>query len=135
MIGYTPLHLAAHLGVGENTIQTLVDRGYGLEAPAENGQTPLHIAAEDEDSSQTVKRLLECGANVAAVDEDDLAPLAHAIVYGCLESVRLLISHGADIKALDEEDLSECFREKPDIAEFLVELGIEVPDEDSESEG
>ncbi|KAF4336059.1 ankyrin-2 [Fusarium beomiforme] len=132
--GYTPLHLAAHLGIGENTIQALVDRGYGLEAPAENGQTPLHIAAEDGDSSQAVKRLLECGANVAAVDEDGLTPLAHAIVYGCLESVRLLISHGADIKALDEDDLSECFREKPDIAEFLVELGIEMPDEETESD-
>jgi ankyrin repeat protein len=115
-------------------IQSLVDRGDNIEARAANGQTALHIAAEIGDSSHTVKRLLECGANVAAVDEDGLTPLAHAIVYGCLESVRLLISHGADIKALDEEDLSECSREKPDVAEFLVGLGVEMPVEESEPE-
>ncbi|KAF9775831.1 hypothetical protein IL306_006038, partial [Fusarium sp. DS 682] len=132
--GYTTLHLAAHLGAGEALIQTLVDRGYSLEACAANGQTPLHIAAENGDSWHTVKRLLECGASVAAMDEDGLTPLAHAIVYGCLESVRLLISHGADVNAVDEEDLLECVREKPDIAQFLVELGVEMPVEESESD-
>ncbi|KAF4445325.1 Ankyrin-2 [Fusarium acutatum] len=132
--GYTPLHLAAHFGARETLIQSLVDRGDSIEAQAANGQTALHIAAEIGDSSHTVKRLLECGANVAAVDEDGLTPLAHAIVYGCLESVRLLISHGADSNALDEEDLLECSREKPDIAEFLVGLGVEMPVEESEPE-
>ncbi|KAF5593202.1 ankyrin-2 [Fusarium pseudocircinatum] len=134
MKGYTPLHLAAHFGARETLIQSLVDRGDNIEAQAANGQTALHIAAEIGDSSHTVKRLLECGANVAAVDEDGLTPLAHAIVYGCLESVRLLISHGADINALEEEDLVECSREKPDIAEFLVGLGFEMPVEESEPE-
>ncbi|KAG5760329.1 hypothetical protein H9Q69_013530 [Fusarium xylarioides] len=132
--GYTPLHLAAHFGARETLIQSLVDRGDNIEAQAANGQTALHIAAEIGDSPHTVKRLLECGANVAAVDEDGLTPLAHAIVYGCLESVRLLISHGADINALDEEDLLECSREKPGIAEFLVGLGVEMPVEESEPE-
>ncbi|TXB95931.1 hypothetical protein FocTR4_00016390 [Fusarium oxysporum f. sp. cubense] len=131
---YTPLHLAAHFGAREALIQSLVDRGDNIEAQAANGQTALHIAAEIGDSSHTVKRLLECGGNVAAVDEDGLTPLAHAIVYGCLESVRLLISHGADIKALDEEDLLECSHEKPDVAEFLVGLGVEMPVEESEQE-
>ncbi|KAF4494916.1 Ankyrin-2 [Fusarium agapanthi] len=129
--GYTPLHLAAHFGARETLIQSLVDRGDNIEAQAANGQTALHIAAEIGDSSHTVKRLLEHGANVAAVDEDGLTPLAHAIVYGCLESVRLLISHGADINALDEEDLLECSREKPDIVEFLVGLGVEMPAEET----
>ncbi|KAH7151113.1 hypothetical protein DER46DRAFT_628970 [Fusarium sp. MPI-SDFR-AT-0072] len=132
--GYTPLHLAAHFGARETLIRSLVDRGDNIEAQAANGQTALHIAAEIGDSSHTVKRLLECGANVAAVDEGGLTPLAHAIVYGCLESVRLLISHGADINALDGEDLLECSREKPDIAEFLVGLGVEMPVEESEPE-
>jgi hypothetical protein len=132
--GYTPLHLAAHFGARETLIQSLVDRGDNVEARAANGQTALHIAAEIGDSSHTVKRLLECGANVAAVDEDGLTPLAHAIVYGCLESVRLLISHGADINTLDEEDLLECSREKPSIAEFLVGLGVEMPDDELETE-
>ncbi|KAF5550959.1 ankyrin-2 [Fusarium mexicanum] len=132
--GYTPLHLAAHFGARETLIQLLVDRGDNLEAQAANGQTALHIAAEIGDSSHTVKRLLEHGANVAAVDEDGLTPLAHAIVFGCLESVRLLISHGADINALDEEDLLECSRENPAIAEFLVGLGVEMPAEESEPE-
>ncbi|KAF5712513.1 ankyrin-2 [Fusarium mundagurra] len=132
--GYTPLHLAAHFGARDTLIQSLVDRGDNIEAQAANGQTALHIAAEIGDSSHTVKRLLECGANVAAVDEDGLTPLAHAIVYGCLESVRLLISHGADINALDKEDLLECSREKPNIAEFLVGLGVEMPVEESEPE-
>ncbi|KAI1044408.1 hypothetical protein LB505_012905 [Fusarium chuoi] len=132
--GYTPLHLAAHFGVRETLIQSLVDRGDNIEAQAANGQTALHIAAEIGDSSHTLKRLLECGANVAAVDEDGLTPLAHAIVYGCLESVRLLISHGADINVLEEEDLLECSREKPDIVEFLVGLGVKMPVEESEPE-
>ncbi|CCT72683.1 uncharacterized protein FFUJ_12574 [Fusarium fujikuroi IMI 58289] len=132
--GYSPLHLAAHFGARETLIQSLVDRGDNIEAQAANGQTALHIAAEIGDSSHALKRLLECGSNVAAVDEDGLTPLAHAIVYGCLESVRLLISHGADINALDEEDLLECSREKPDIAEFLVGLGVEMPVEESEPE-
>ncbi|KAF5646020.1 ankyrin-2 [Fusarium sp. NRRL 52700] len=132
--GYTPLHLAAHFGARETLVQSLVHRGDNIEAQAANGQTALHIAAEIGDSSHTVKQLLECGANVTAVDEDGLTPLAHAIVYGCLESVRLLISHGADINALDEEDLIECSREKPDIASFLVGLGVEMPVEESEPE-
>ncbi|KAF5626849.1 hypothetical protein F25303_10977 [Fusarium sp. NRRL 25303] len=130
--GYSRLHLAAHFGARETLIQSLVDRGDNIEARAVNGQTALHIAAEIGDSSHTLKRLLEYGANVAVVDEDGLTPLAHAIVYGCLESVRLLISHGADINALEEEDLLECSREKPDIAEFLVGLGVEMPVEESE---
>ncbi|KAF4959141.1 hypothetical protein FGADI_1881 [Fusarium gaditjirri] len=131
---YTPLHLAAHFGARETLVQLLVDRGDNIEARAANGQTALHIAAEIGDSSHVVKRLLECGANVAAVDEDGLTPLVHAIVYGCLESVRLLISHGADINALEDEDLLECSRAKPDVAEFLVGLGVEMPVEESESE-
>ncbi|KAF4956265.1 hypothetical protein FSARC_11621 [Fusarium sarcochroum] len=130
--GYSPLHLAAHLGTNETMIQTLVDRGEDLEYCAKNGQTPLHVAAEIEDYPNTLQRLLERGSNVAAVDNDGLTPLSIAIVHGDLDSVKLLLDHGARIDTLDEEDLLECSREKPAIAQFLVDLGVEMPTHDSE---
>jgi hypothetical protein len=130
--GYTPLHLAAHLGVRETTIQMLIDRGADLEARTANGQTALHMAAEIEDDSSTLRRLLQCGSDVAAVDQDSRTPLSHAVIYGNLTSVELLLEHGADIGAVDEEDLLECLREKPEIAQFLVELGVKMPADDEE---
>ncbi|KAJ4247525.1 hypothetical protein NW762_013205 [Fusarium torreyae] len=130
--GYGPLHLASHLGANEKTIQALVDRGQDLEYRAADGQTALHVAAEIEDDPNALQRLLECGSNVAAVDNDDLTPLALAIVHGNLDSVKLLLDHGARIDVVDEEDLLECTREKPEIAQFLVDLGVEMPTECSE---
>ncbi|KAM0196050.1 hypothetical protein ACHAPI_006068 [Fusarium lateritium] len=132
--GYTPLHLAAHLGVGGTTIQMLINRGADLEGRAANGQTALHIAAEIEDDSSTLRCLLQCGSDVVAVDEDGRTPLSHAIIYANLTSVKLLLEHGADIDAVDEEDLLECVREKPEIAQFLEGVGVEMP-EDNEEKG
>ncbi|KIL86013.1 hypothetical protein FAVG1_10983 [Fusarium avenaceum] len=130
--GYTSLHLAAHLGIRETTIQMLIYNGVDLEAYTKNGQTALHITAEIEDDSSTLRRLLQCGSDVAVVDHDDRTPLSHAIIYGNLTSVELLLEHGADIGAVDEEDLLECLREKPEIAQFLVGLGIEMPEDEEE---
>ncbi|KAM0230671.1 hypothetical protein ACHAP5_011306 [Fusarium lateritium] len=132
--GYTPLHLASHLGVGEATIQMLVNRGADLEGRAGNDQTALHIAAEIEDDSSTLRCLLQCGSDVAAVDEDDRTPLSNAIIYANLTSVELLLEHGADISAVDEEDLLECVREKPEIAQFLVGVGFEMPEDNEEKD-
>ncbi|CAJ0554564.1 Ff.00g130770.m01.CDS01 [Fusarium sp. VM40] len=128
--GYTSLHLAAHLGVRETTIQMLIDSGVDLEACTTNGHTALHIAAEIEDDSNTLRRLLQCGSDVAIVDHESRTPLSHAIIYGKMTSVELLLEHGADIGAVDEEDLLECLREKPEIAQFLVGLGVEMPEDD-----
>lgn len=130
--GYTSLHLAAHLGVRETTIQMLIDSGVDLEACTTNGHTALHIAAEIEDDSNTLRRLLQCGSDVAIVDHESRTPLSHAIIYGKMTSVELLLEHGADIGAVDEEDLLECLREKPEIAQFLVGLGVEMPEDDEE---
>jgi ankyrin repeat protein len=58
--------------------------------------------------------------------------LSHAIIYGNLTSVELLLEHGADISAVDEEDLLECLREKSEIAQFLVGLGVEMPEDNEE---
>ncbi|KAI6765857.1 hypothetical protein HG530_006927 [Fusarium avenaceum] len=130
--GYTPIHLAAHLGIRETTIQMSIDSGVDLEACTENGQTASHMAAEIEDDSSTLRRLLQCGSDVAVVDHDNRTPLSHAIIYGNLTSVELLLEHGADIGAVDEEDLLECLREKPEIAQFLVGVGVEMPEDDEE---
>jgi hypothetical protein len=130
--GYTSLHLAAHLGLRETTIQMLIDRGVDVEALTENGQTALHMAAEIEDDPSTLRCLLQCGSDVAVVEHDSRTPLSHAIIYGNLTSVELLLEHGADISAVDEEDLLECLREKPEIAQFLVGLGVEMPEDNEE---
>jgi hypothetical protein len=130
--GYTPLHLAAHLGVRETTIQMLIDRGADLEARTINGQTALHMAAEIEDDSSTLRCLLQCGSDVAVVDQDSRTPLSYAMIYGNPTSVELLLEHGANISAVDEEDLLECLREKPEIVQFLVGLGVKMPEDDEE---
>jgi hypothetical protein len=139
--GSTALHLATSLGVGDAMIQKLISRGAYLEACDGHGRTALHVAAGIEDDSRTLKSLLLAGSNVAAIDRDGLTPLAIAIVHANLTSVKLLIEYGGDINTVDEEDLRECVREKPEIAQFLGEFGIDMPnadeneDEDEDEDG
>uniref|UniRef100_A0A4E9EGL8 Nephrocystin 3-like N-terminal domain-containing protein n=1 Tax=Gibberella zeae TaxID=5518 RepID=A0A4E9EGL8_GIBZA len=132
--GYTALHLAASLGVADMMVQRLVSDGAHLDARDGSGQTALHIAAGIEDESVTLKSLLLAGSDVAVKDRDGLTPLAICVVHGNLASVKLLIEYGADVSTLDEEDLRECAREKPEIAQFLVELGIDMPDVDEDED-
>ncbi|EKJ76545.1 hypothetical protein NXS19_011145 [Fusarium pseudograminearum] len=133
--GYTALHLAASLGVADVMVQRLVSDGAHLEARDGSGQTALHVAAGIEEESVTLKNLLLAGSDVAVKDRDGLTPLAICVVHGNLASVKLLIEYGADVSTLDEEDLAECAREKPEIAQFLVELGIDMPDVDESDDG
>ena len=129
--GTTPLGLAVTLG-NEGILRSVINRGADLEACDEYGQTALDIAAFNEDDSSMLEVLLQAGSNVGAVNECTLTPLALAAIYGRLESVKLLIQFGADIGELDKEELRQCMEERPDIAEYLVTLGVEMPKDDDE---
>ncbi|KAM0539999.1 hypothetical protein ACHAO7_011629 [Fusarium culmorum] len=133
--GYGPLHLAAHLVAPKFLIDALVARGEDLEARDSDGRTALHLAAEIDMENSTLQALIEAGSNVLAEDSLGNTPLSNAVVDGSVESVKALLAHGADASALDEETLEQCGQEKPDIAAYLRELGIDVPVEaDSDME-
>jgi hypothetical protein len=125
--GYTALHLAAHLAAPGVLIDTLITRGEALEAQDSDGRTALHLAAEIEGENPTLQALLRAGGNVSAEDNLGNTPLSIAVVNGGLESVKMLLSHGADLSELDEETLEQCGQEKPEIASYLRELGLDVP--------
>lgn len=131
--GTTALILAVTLG-NEAILRKFIDKGADLEAHDGDLNTALHIAAYDEDDSHMLKILLQAGSNVAVVNEEGLTPLAIAIVHGRLDSVKLLIEFGADIERVDEEDLRQCVEERPEIAEYLIGLGVEMPEEDDDED-
>ncbi|RGP67468.1 hypothetical protein FLONG3_8489 [Fusarium longipes] len=132
--GYGPLHLAAHLAAPKLLIDTLVARGEDVEAQDNDGRTALHLAAEIDGENPTLQALIEAGSFVQAEDHLGNTPLSNAVVNSSLDSVKTLLSHGADTSALDEETLEQCAQEKPEIAAYLRELGIDVPEEDESDE-
>ncbi|KAF9766405.1 hypothetical protein IL306_001204, partial [Fusarium sp. DS 682] len=133
--GYSPLHLATHLAAPGYLIDTLVARGEALEARDSDGRTALHLAAEIEGDNSTIRALVGAGSNVSAEDKQGNTPLAGAVIYGSLASVKLLLDNGADLDELDEEALEQCGQEKPEIVTYLRELGIDVPvDNESDTE-
>ncbi|RSL45022.1 hypothetical protein CEP51_016149 [Fusarium floridanum] len=125
--GYSPLHLAAHLAAPGYLIDALVARGEALEAGDSDGRTALHLAAEIEGDNSTIRALVGAGSNVSAEDNKGNTPLVGAVIYGNIASVKLLLDNGADLGELDEEALEQCGQEKPEIATYLRELGIDVP--------
>ena len=128
--GYGPLHLAAHLVAPKMLIDALVARGEDLEARDSDGRTALHLAAEIDMENSTLQALVDAGSDVLAEDEMRNTPLSNAVVNGTVESVKILLAHGADGTVLDEDILEQCGQEKPEIAEYLREFGIDVPVED-----
>ncbi|KAM0412821.1 hypothetical protein ACHAPD_007867 [Fusarium lateritium] len=132
--GYSRLHLAAHLAAPKLLIDTLVARGDDLEAQDRDGRTALHLAAEIEGENPTLQALIEAGSDVLAEDNLGNTPLSVAVVNGSIGSVKTLLGHGADASTLDEDTLEQCVQEKPEIASYLRELGIDVPAEDESDE-
>ncbi|PLB44164.1 hypothetical protein P170DRAFT_513410 [Aspergillus steynii IBT 23096] len=125
---YAPIHLAVHLIGGRHFIEKLLRRGDDIGARTKSGLTALHIAAEVENESEIVRFLLENGASVSAVDESGDTPLSIAVVLGSLETVKLLVQYGACVDVLDEDILFECVDSRPEVANYLAELGVELPD-------
>jgi len=133
--GYGPLHLAAHLVAPKMVIDALVASGEDLKARDNDGRTALHLAAEIDMENSTLQALVDAGSNVLAEDAMGNTPLSNAVVNGSVESVKTLLANGADASALDEDILEQCGQEKPEIAAYLRELGIDVPVElDSDME-
>ncbi|CAG7562535.1 unnamed protein product [Fusarium equiseti] len=133
--GYGPLHLAAHLVAPKMLIDALVASGEDLEARDSDGRTALHLAAEIDMENSTLQALVDAGSNVLAEDAMGNTPLSNAVVNGSVESIKALLANGADTSALDEDNLEQCGQEKPEIAAYLRELGIDVPVEiDSDME-
>ncbi|RBR26189.1 uncharacterized protein FIESC28_00972 [Fusarium coffeatum] len=133
--GYGPLHLAAHVVAPKMLIDSLIASGEDLKARDDHGRTALHLAAEIDMENSTLQALVDAGSNVLAEDTMGNTPLSNAVVDGSLESVKILLANGADATVLDEDILEQCGQEKPEIAEYLRELGIDVPVEnDSDME-
>ena len=77
--------------------------------------------------NSTLQALVDAGSNVLAEDTMGNTPLSYAVVDGSLESVKILLANGADANSLDVDIREQCGQEKPEIAEYLRELGIDVP--------
>lgn len=125
--GYGPLHLAAHVVAPKMLIDALVASGEDSEARDNDGRTALHLAAAVDMENSTLQALVDAGSDVLAEDEMGNTPLSNAVVNGTVESVKILLAHGADGTVLDEDILEQCGQEKPEIAEYLRELGLDVP--------
>ncbi|KAJ4110268.1 hypothetical protein NW768_012028 [Fusarium equiseti] len=133
--GYSPLHLAAHLVSPKMLIDALVARGEDLEARDSDGRTALHLAAGIDMENSTLQALVDAGSDILAEDTVGNTPLCNAVANGSVESVKTLLANGADASTLDEDILEQCGQEKPEIAAYLRELGIDVPVEDDSDMG
>ncbi|KAH6884947.1 hypothetical protein B0T10DRAFT_462640 [Thelonectria olida] len=118
--GFGPLHLPVHLGAPPCLIDALIDQGLDLEARSKDGRTALHVAAEGEGELDTLNALLVYGSDIT--------------VYRTLASVKLLVDCGAETDMVDENALLQCSQDKPDIAQYWVECGVDVPPEDGNFE-
>ena len=93
---YTPLHIAAHLGLEEGA-QILLEHGALREAREYRNSTPL-ITAIDNNRTGIVKLLLENGARVDSICGVNSSTALHcAAANGMSHIIAILIKHGATV--------------------------------------
>ena len=93
----------------------------GMDPYDINGKTYLMSAV---DNVQLCRRLLDLGASLHATDFYGRTALHHAIVRGCVNTVRLFIQHGCNPMSCcaegDDALQTACIYGKVDIVEHLL---------------
>jgi ankyrin repeat protein len=138
--GRTPLHMAAAIDGGVNTVRLLLDKGADVNArapkdpgpiptPMGNGATALLEAARQPNPA-TLKLLLERGAKVDLADDHAITPLMQAAILGNTENVRLLLDAGADVNAMNQFHLTpllhSLIRGNNEVSKLLIDKGADV---------
>ena len=104
---YTPLHIAAHLGLEEGA-KILLEHGALREAREYRNSTPL-ITAIENNRTGMVKLLLENGARVDSICGVNSSTALHcAAANGMSHIVAILIKHGATVDQLSEIGRASC---------------------------
>jgi ankyrin repeat protein len=110
--GFTPLHLATHVGVAKVLLEHKADvnakaipvdgkgKPLNLEGEAATEYTPLHLAIL-RDEQPMVKLLLAHKDAVNVKDWTGKTPLHLAVTAGDKEAVELLLRHKADVSIRD----------------------------------
>jgi ankyrin repeat protein len=98
-LGYTPLHVAAHLGLEEGA-KILLECGALRESREYQNYTPL-LTAIERNQTRMVMLLLDSGASVNSLcGIDSSKALHHAAANGMWHMVTILLKHGAAVDAL-----------------------------------
>lgn len=79
-----------------NNIKKLIENGYDVNKPNDDGMPPLHMAIEN-NHYDVLKLLINAKANVNSTDHNKDTPLIMASERGELNMVRLLLVAGANI--------------------------------------
>ena len=122
--GWTPLHLAAHLGHAE-AVRGLLAAGASVAAVSANAtaNTPLHAALAGAEETAVVELLLAHGADANAVGGGGWRPLHLAAARGNAVLARRLLAAGADPGARGDDGraAADLARERghPDVARLL----------------
>ncbi len=122
---FSPLHLAAHYG-RIDIMNTLLDKGAEIEAPATFQNTP-YITAAAGGQVEAAQLLVERGAKTDSLNSMGQAPLHLAALHGHAEMVTYLLEQGADVNQLDDTNSTALHwaatRNQIEVAEILLEAG------------
>jgi ankyrin repeat protein len=128
--GWTVLHYAYD---DEVVTKFFIKNGVDQNIKNKEGQTALHMACEWA-VLPNIKLLLQHGADINCIDNDGRNSLFYALEgrqEKQLQIMRFLVDNGADFMARDIQgntllhELIYCVLSSPDIADFLVNLGVD----------
>lgn len=128
--GQTALHYAYD---DEEMAQFLIKNGVDQNIKNKEGQTALHMACEWA-VLPNIKLLLQHGADINCIDNDGQNSLFHALEARQEKQLKImsfLVDNGADFMACDIQGNTLLHKfinyvsSSPDIADFLVSLGVD----------
>lgn len=99
-----PINIAVRMNNCE-MVEWLIDVGFDINRPAEQGETALMIAATSGNKDQ-VAFLINKGAKLDSTNILEETPLMLAAYYGHKDVCELLVQAGADINFVGEDDRS-----------------------------
>jgi ankyrin repeat protein len=102
--GWTPLHLACHIG-SVPTVRALLGKQARLEARGPRAMTPLMLCCSSE-GAPVAQLLLHAGADANAINRDSRTALFEAVSCKSLEVCKMLLD--SDVNVNRKDDSEEC---------------------------